>query len=240
MKRKYAQIKRKLKCSALMEGGKRRKTKMNSKYKNRVGAKAQRLQKVKSKYLSCTLVLIPFYLCRKHIKDYSSRAKESTRNQLVSIYNNSFCLTTTFLIHAVPIKRIYMLYSHLLKVIQCLITSHLPSSTTIIGSRKRKRCGSCSGCHESDDCGTCSNCLDKVKFGGSGKKKQGCKKRKCMFYENNTKRLMIELLYLGSGYETDTHDNQRMQPRAFAQVLRDSSLIVSKYGYLVYHVTCRE
>ena len=111
-----------------------------------------------------------------------------------------------------------MLYSHLLKVIQCLMTSHLPSSTTIIGSRKRKRCGSGSGCHESDDCGTCSNCLDKVKFGGSGEKKEGCKKRKCMFYENNTKRLMIELLYLGSGYETDTHDNQRMQPRAFAHV----------------------
>ena len=132
-----------------------------------------------------------------------------------------------------------MLYSHLLKVIQCLMTSHLPSSTTIIGSRKRKRCGSCSGCHESDDCGTCSNCLDKVKFGGSGKKKQGCKKRKCTFYENNTKRLMIELLYLGSGYETDTHDNQRMQPRAFAQVLREFNTailcIMLPVGNKVWH-----
>ena len=41
-----------------MEGGKRRKQKMNSKYKNRVGAKAQRLQKVKSKYLSCTYTIL--------------------------------------------------------------------------------------------------------------------------------------------------------------------------------------
>lgn len=46
VKRKYAQLQKKQTCSALIEGGKRRKRKMNSKYKNRVGAKAERLRKV--------------------------------------------------------------------------------------------------------------------------------------------------------------------------------------------------
>ena len=45
--------------------------------------------------------------------------------------------------------------------------------------RKRKRCGTCSGC-TNVDCGTCVFCLDKPKFGGSSRKKQCCEKRKCV------------------------------------------------------------
>lgn len=40
-----------------------------------------------------------------------------------------------------------------------------------------KRC-SCEGCSLSD-CGVCSNCCDMKKFGGPGRKKQRCVKRKC-------------------------------------------------------------
>ena len=45
--------------------------------------------------------------------------------------------------------------------------------------RKRARCGICSGC-TSTDCGICKFCLDKPKFGGSGRKKQCCEKRRCL------------------------------------------------------------
>ena len=39
------------------------------------------------------------------------------------------------------------------------------------------RCKQYNGC-KAEDCGQCNNCLDKKKFGGPGKKKNGCVKRK--------------------------------------------------------------
>ncbi|XP_050512373.1 DNA (cytosine-5)-methyltransferase PliMCI [Diabrotica virgifera virgifera] len=44
---------------------------------------------------------------------------------------------------------------------------------------KKKRCGICESC-QSPDCGECNHCRDMVKFGGSGKSKQACKRRRCM------------------------------------------------------------
>ena len=44
--------------------------------------------------------------------------------------------------------------------------------------RKRKRCGHCTACKASD-CGQCRSCKDMMKFGGPGRKKQCCQKRKC-------------------------------------------------------------
>ena len=49
----------------------------------------------------------------------------------------------------------------------------------IILGVKRPRC-SCEGCSLSD-CGVCNNCCDMKKFGGPGRKKQRCMKRKCQF-----------------------------------------------------------
>lgn len=42
---------------------------------------------------------------------------------------------------------------------------------------RRKRCGVCEAC-QLPDCGTCIHCADMVKFGGSGRGKQACIKRK--------------------------------------------------------------
>ena len=44
---------------------------------------------------------------------------------------------------------------------------------------RRKRCGHCMGCLHTD-CGQCLFCKDKPKFGGQGRLKQCCKKRKCL------------------------------------------------------------
>jgi hypothetical protein len=44
--------------------------------------------------------------------------------------------------------------------------------------RKRKRCGTCTGC-TAKECGKCKYCSDKVKFGGLGKLKQCCMERAC-------------------------------------------------------------
>ena len=44
---------------------------------------------------------------------------------------------------------------------------------------RKVNCGNCDGCL-AQDCGKCINCRDKVKFGGPGRKKQKCLKRKCI------------------------------------------------------------
>jgi DNA (cytosine-5)-methyltransferase 1 len=41
------------------------------------------------------------------------------------------------------------------------------------------RCGKCFECQRVD-CGACASCTDKLKFGGTGKRKQACLKRKCL------------------------------------------------------------
>ena len=54
--------------------------------------------------------------------------------------------------------------------------------------QKWKRCGSCQGCL-AKDCKTCKFCRDKKKYGGPGKLKQCCVKKKCTrcLQETNTK-----------------------------------------------------
>ena len=48
---------------------------------------------------------------------------------------------------------------------------------SLTADSKRPRCGTCSGCKS--ECGSCKNCKDKKKFGGPGRRKQACLKRKC-------------------------------------------------------------
>nr|XP_034181295.1 DNA (cytosine-5)-methyltransferase 1-like isoform X2 [Osmia lignaria] len=43
---------------------------------------------------------------------------------------------------------------------------------------KRQRCGICENCQQ-PDCGLCSSCKDMIKFGGTGRGKQACIKRRC-------------------------------------------------------------
>ncbi|XP_074116994.1 DNA (cytosine-5)-methyltransferase 1-like [Sminthopsis crassicaudata] len=43
---------------------------------------------------------------------------------------------------------------------------------------KRRRCGICEVCQQAE-CGTCKACKDMVKFGGSGRSKQACLRRRC-------------------------------------------------------------
>ena len=43
---------------------------------------------------------------------------------------------------------------------------------------KRRRCGACEACLETD-CGECTNCKNMIKFGGPGTSKQACVKRRC-------------------------------------------------------------
>ncbi|KAG9430318.1 DNA methyltransferase 1a [Apis mellifera carnica] len=43
---------------------------------------------------------------------------------------------------------------------------------------KRQRCGVCEHCQQ-PDCGLCNACKDMIKFGGTGRSKQACVKRRC-------------------------------------------------------------
>ena len=45
--------------------------------------------------------------------------------------------------------------------------------------QKKRQCGDCDGCYQSDDCGKCVNCQDVKKFMGQGIRKQACVLRKC-------------------------------------------------------------
>lgn len=53
----------------------------------------------------------------------------------------------------------------------------------------------CTGCL-SVDCGLCVCCKDMKKFGGTGKKKNGCLKRKCVGITNTSVRRIIIILLL--------------------------------------------
>ena len=44
---------------------------------------------------------------------------------------------------------------------------------------RRLRCGKCPGCLIPEICGECNECLKKVKFGGDGRTRRGCIKRRC-------------------------------------------------------------
>ncbi|XP_076753512.1 DNA (cytosine-5)-methyltransferase PliMCI [Xylocopa sonorina] len=47
-----------------------------------------------------------------------------------------------------------------------------------ISGPKRHRCGVCETCQQ-PDCGICTACKDMIKFGGSGRSKQACNRRRC-------------------------------------------------------------
>ncbi|PBC25685.1 DNA (cytosine-5)-methyltransferase PliMCI [Apis cerana cerana] len=47
-----------------------------------------------------------------------------------------------------------------------------------ISGPKRHRCGICETCQQ-PDCGVCTACKDMIKFGGSGRSKQACNRRRC-------------------------------------------------------------
>lgn len=46
------------------------------------------------------------------------------------------------------------------------------------GVKRKYRCGECEGC-KSLNCGKCQYCIDMKAYGGQGKKKQCCIKRRC-------------------------------------------------------------
>nr|XP_054752149.1 uncharacterized protein LOC129257776 isoform X2 [Lytechinus pictus] len=54
--------------------------------------------------------------------------------------------------------------------------------------RRTMFCGQCIACLRNSDCGQCVNCLDKPKFGGEGKKRQKCLKRKCLVFPTHLER----------------------------------------------------
>lgn len=47
------------------------------------------------------------------------------------------------------------------------------------GGGKRRRCGSCTGC-TTPNCGECAKCRDMPAFGGPGKMRQSCDRRRCL------------------------------------------------------------
>uniref|UniRef100_A0A1B6C2M8 DNA (cytosine-5)-methyltransferase n=1 Tax=Clastoptera arizonana TaxID=38151 RepID=A0A1B6C2M8_9HEMI len=64
------------------------------------------------------------------------------------------------------------------EVFETLFPDQLDKANQDTKGPRRKRCGVCEAC-QYPDCGTCPACVDMVKFGGSGRSKQACAKRRC-------------------------------------------------------------
>ena len=72
-------------------------------------------------------------------------------------------------------------------------------------TQRRKRCKTCSGC-TAKDCGKCPACKDKVKYGGSGKSKQCCIKKKCINIASKTTAKSGNYIYIWNQPITDWHE----------------------------------
>ena len=64
-----------------------------------------------------------------------------------------------------------------------MIFKPLNQNVQLYIGHKRTRCGKCTGC-TSSNCESCKYCLDNPKFGGPGKLKKACIKRKCIRMQN--------------------------------------------------------
>ena len=72
----------------------------------------------------------------------------------------------------------------------------IPNSLILLPvGRKRSRCGECDGCLQENDCGECVFCKDKPKFGGKGKKKKCCIRKKCEFQTNHSTQHVLPTMY---------------------------------------------
>ncbi|GLV37979.1 Lysine demethylase 2 [Carabus blaptoides fortunei] len=61
------------------------------------------------------------------------------------------------------------------KVFESFFPEQLDKNDQVV---RRTRCGVCATC-QLPDCGSCSSCRDKIKFGGKGRCKQACIRRRC-------------------------------------------------------------
>lgn len=59
-----------------------------------------------------------------------------------------------------------------------------------LGATKRIRCGVCDNCL-SNDCGKCKYCLDKPKFGGAGRLRQSCVRKKYQNMQGNSQKQKV-------------------------------------------------
>lgn len=90
-------------------------------------------------------------------------------NNIVTKLNNTVTKLTSVQVNIIILFYIHLDSMHVL----CL---HSENSK----SRKRTmRCGQCTGC-KMEECGSCAYCKDMKKFGGPGKKKKACIRRKCL------------------------------------------------------------
>ncbi|OXU20811.1 hypothetical protein TSAR_006495 [Trichomalopsis sarcophagae] len=63
-------------------------------------------------------------------------------------------------------------------VFDSFFPDQLANNNTDTVALKRRRCGVCEPCQQ-PDCGACSACKSMIKFGGPGRSKQACVKRRC-------------------------------------------------------------
>ena len=124
-KKKYAQLRQKKQnCSALTLSKKRGKRRADSKYRNKVGARADRLQKVNV---------------------YHHRVKSLTDNFAGSLSNSKYCRH-----YHTEVNTLFIVSDVLFKTI---LRSDQQADEASTAGRKRKRCGKCTGCTYEDDCG---------------------------------------------------------------------------------------
>lgn len=77
---------------------------------------------------------------------------------------------------------------------------------------KWKRCGSCQGCL-AKDCMVCKFCRDKKKYGGPGKLKQCCEKKKCITHVQEANRKLPRIFQQPIHADPEPASIQDIQPK---------------------------
>ena len=84
-------------------------------------------------------------------------------------------------------------------------------NATVGSNLKRKRCGSCQGCL-AKDCMVCKFCHDKKKYGGLGKLKQCCEKKKCTTHVQEAKSKLPRIFQQPTAIHADPEPASTVEP----------------------------
>ena len=106
-------------------------------------------------------------------------------------------------------------------------------NATVGSNLKRKRCGSCQGCL-AKDCMVCKFCHDKKKYGGLGKLKQCCEKKKCTTHVQEAKSKLPRIFQQPTAIHADPEPAsiRDIQPKKPSNIVTHEEFVKVKHVHV--------